>query len=176
MITITPSRTIVETVNYQGVEPIQQQPNPTGQAHQTNRKCQQNRQICTNAQCLKVHQYIVEQAATMITYDSGADGHYLSERDRAKVGLPILRPSTKRVGVANGGSSKAKHVTALPFKHLSAKANRADSFQDFPNSLMSVGIRRRTMEPFQSFQKMASRCTKRKMCLLPAKASQSLLE
>jgi len=30
----------------------------------------------------------------MITYDSGADGHYLSERDRIKVGLPILRPST----------------------------------------------------------------------------------
>lgn len=86
-----------------------------------------------------VRRYLAEQTAAMITYDSGADGHYLSERDRALVGLPILRPSSKRVGVANGGSSKAKHVTALPFKHLSAKANRADSFEDFPNSLMSVG-------------------------------------
>lgn len=86
-----------------------------------------------------VRRYLVEQAATMITHDSGADGHYISERDRASVGLPILRQSTKRVGVANGGSSKAKHVTALPFKHLSDKANRADSSEDFPNSLMSVG-------------------------------------
>jgi hypothetical protein len=26
----------------------------------------------------------------MITYDSGADGHYISERDQNMVGLPIL--------------------------------------------------------------------------------------
>jgi hypothetical protein len=36
-----------------------------------------------------------KEIAAMITYDSGADGHYLSERDRINVGLPILRPSTK---------------------------------------------------------------------------------
>jgi hypothetical protein len=36
-----------------------------------------------------------KEIAAMITYDSGADGHYLSEHDRIKVGLPILRPSTK---------------------------------------------------------------------------------
>jgi hypothetical protein len=29
-------------------------------------------------------------AAAMITYDSGADGHYISERDQNMVGLPIL--------------------------------------------------------------------------------------
>jgi hypothetical protein len=75
----------------------------------------------------------------MVTYDSGADGHYISKRDRKKAGLPILRPSTKRVGVANGGTSTAKHVTQLPFKQLSPKATQADTFQDFPNSLMSVG-------------------------------------
>ena len=75
----------------------------------------------------------------MVTYDSGADGHYLSEADRKTIRLPILRPSTKRVGVANGGSSQAKHVTALPFKQLSPKANQADTFEDFPHSLMSVG-------------------------------------
>jgi len=45
-----------------------------------------------------------KEIAAMITYDSGADEHYLSERDRQNVGLPILRPSTKRVGVANGGT------------------------------------------------------------------------
>jgi hypothetical protein len=78
-------------------------------------------------------------AAAMITYDSGADGHYISKRDRKLVGLPILRPSTKRVAVANGETSTAKHVTKLPFKHLSAKASQVDSFDEFPSSLMSVG-------------------------------------
>jgi hypothetical protein len=71
--------------------------------------------------------------------DSGADGHYLSESDRLQAQLPILRPSTKRVGVANGGSSNGKHVTQLPFKQLSKHAAQADSFEDFPHSLMSVG-------------------------------------
>jgi hypothetical protein len=43
------------------------------------------------------------------------------------------------VGVANGGRSQAKHVTNLPFKQLSSQATQADSFADFPTSLMSVG-------------------------------------
>jgi hypothetical protein len=80
-----------------------------------------------------------KEIVAMITYDSGADGHYLSERDRINVGLPILRPSTKRVGVANSGTSTARHVSRLPFKQLSNQAASADSFEDFPSSLMSVG-------------------------------------
>jgi hypothetical protein len=51
----------------------------------------------------------------MLTYDSGADDHYIGEHDRHKAGLPILRPSTRQVGVANGGTSNAKYVTQLPF-------------------------------------------------------------
>ena len=39
----------------------------------------------------------------MITYNSGADGNYTSERDCIKAGLPILRQSTRKVRVANGG-------------------------------------------------------------------------
>jgi hypothetical protein len=73
----------------------------------------------------------------MITYDSGADGHYISEHDCKLANLPILRPSTKRV-VANG-SSAGKHVKQLPFDNLSEQAAKADSFDEFPNSLMSVG-------------------------------------
>eukprot|EP00804_Cyclotella_cryptica_P010972 CCRYP_016689-RA/>CCRYP_016689-RA protein AED:0.31 eAED:0.36 QI:0/0/0/1/1/1/5/0/1039 len=75
----------------------------------------------------------------MITYDSGADGHYLSEADRHTAKLPILCPSTKRVGVANGSTSMGKHATTLPFPLLSPTAAAADSFDDFPTSLMSVG-------------------------------------
>ncbi len=56
----------------------------------------------------------------MLTYDSGANGHYISEHDQRKAGLPILRPSTWQVGVANGGTSNAKYVTQLPFQKLSA--------------------------------------------------------
>ena len=77
--------------------------------------------------------------SALITYDSDADGHYISERDRIIAGLPILKRSNKRVRVANGGSSAAKHVTQLPFQQLSPKANQADTFDDFPTSLMSVG-------------------------------------
>ena len=33
--------------------------------------------------------------AIMITYDSGADGSYMSKDDRATLGLPILRQSTR---------------------------------------------------------------------------------
>ena len=42
-----------------------------------------------------------------ITYDSGAVGHYLNEQDRNNAGLAILRPSSKRVAVANAAISKA---------------------------------------------------------------------
>ena len=80
-----------------------------------------------------------KEIVAMITYNSGADGHYLSERDRKSVGLPIIRPSTKQVGVANGGTSTARHISCLPFKQLSDRAASADSFDNFPSSLMSVG-------------------------------------
>jgi len=50
-----------------------------------------------------------------------------------------LQPSTQKVGVANGGTSNAKYVTQLLFRQLFAQSRQADTFQDFPNSLMSVG-------------------------------------
>lgn len=75
----------------------------------------------------------------MITYDSGADGHYISEADRRAARLPCLAPSTKRVEVANGNISYGTNRTKLPFEHLSPTAKEADSFTDFPSSLMSVG-------------------------------------
>ena len=67
----------------------------------------------------------------MITYDSGADSNYISEQDRIIAGLPILRKSTKRVEVANGGTSNGKFVTSLPFAQLSKQAAEADTFTDF---------------------------------------------
>jgi hypothetical protein len=75
----------------------------------------------------------------MVTYDSGADGHNISEKDQCNAGLPILRPSTRTVGVSNGGTSTAKYVTQLTFQQLLAHAMKADTFHDFPTSLMSVG-------------------------------------
>eukprot|EP00804_Cyclotella_cryptica_P030132 CCRYP_009545-RA/>CCRYP_009545-RA protein AED:0.64 eAED:0.35 QI:0/0/0/0.5/1/1/2/0/417 len=74
-----------------------------------------------------------------ITYDSGADGHYLNEDNRRRARLEILRPSTKQVAVANGQVSTAKNDSSLPFEGLSQRANKADTFDDFPQSLMSVG-------------------------------------
>ena len=75
----------------------------------------------------------------MVTYNSGADGYYLSKKDRKKLGLPILRISDKKVGVANGGACNGKYVTTLPLPQLSSKAAEADTFKEFPTSLISVG-------------------------------------
>ena len=80
-----------------------------------------------------------EEGPIMITYDSGADNHYVSEANRIKLKLPILRPSHKRVAVSNGGTSKCKYVTRLPFPRLSTMSAKADMFENFPSSLMSVG-------------------------------------
>ena len=74
----------------------------------------------------------------MIIYDSGANGNYVSEEDRLKAGMPILRKSTKRVGVANAGTCQGKWETELPLPQLSKRAANADFFDKFPTSLMSV--------------------------------------
>jgi hypothetical protein len=87
----------------------------------------------------KVHLFSNTETPIMVTYDLGAGGHYISKKDRHKVGLPFIQKSTRWVGVANGGVSQAKFVTQLPFKDLLAKAKQADTFQDFPSSLMSIG-------------------------------------
>ena len=63
----------------------------------------------------------------------------MSEADRTKLGLPILCEPTKRVKVANGESSKGRHVTALSFPQLSEKALETDTFDEFKISLTSVG-------------------------------------
>ena len=88
---------------------------------------------------METQEYDESAMAAEVTYNSGADGHYMSEEDRAKLGLPILWESTKRVRSANEGASKGNHMTALPFPQLSRKAAEADTFDEFKTSLMSVG-------------------------------------
>jgi hypothetical protein len=85
----------------------------------------------------RAHQYSSNGQPIMVMYDSGADGHYISKKDQRKAGLPILLTSTQKIGVANGGTSKAKYVTQLPFRKLSAQATQAD-IKDFPTPLMSA--------------------------------------
>ena len=75
----------------------------------------------------------------MVTYDSGADGHYLSKKDRKSVGLWLIRILAKKAGMANGSTCKGQYVTALPFPQIFPKAADADTFDDFLASLMSVG-------------------------------------
>jgi hypothetical protein len=105
---------------------------------QTLKKISNNKHI-RFAKNNKVHLFDKAETPIMITYDSGADGHYISEKDCCKAGLPIIQKSTRRVGVANGGVSQAKFAMQLPFKALSAQATQADTFQNFSSSLMSVG-------------------------------------
>ena len=75
----------------------------------------------------------------MLAYDYGADGQYLREKDRKKLGLPILHIIVKKVGVENGGACNSKYVTKLPFPQISDKVAEADTFKEFPMLLMSVG-------------------------------------
>ena len=77
--------------------------------------------------------------AKMLTYDSGADSNYMSEKDRRILGLPIPRISSKRLGVANGGGSSGKYVTRLPFLQLLNKSAELDTFDNFPTSLIKNG-------------------------------------
>ena len=74
-----------------------------------------------------------------VIYDSGADRHYITKEDRKQAQLPILRKSSKKVNVANGKTCKAQFVTQLPFQTMSMSARTADTFKEFPHSLMSVG-------------------------------------
>ena len=67
-----------------------------------------------------------------LMYDSGADGHYVSKDDRKEACMPILRSSSKKVGVANGDTCKAKHATRLPFPQLSKRVTKADTFTNLP--------------------------------------------
>ena len=63
----------------------------------------------------RVRYYDSNSTSPMITFDSGADGHYLSEAARISACLPILKPSNKQVSVTNVGTIKALHVAAFLF-------------------------------------------------------------
>ena len=69
----------------------------------------------------------------IITYDSGAENHHMSEADKIRLKLPILRPSHKYVAVANGSTSKGKYVTRLTFPQLPTTKAEADIFEEFPS-------------------------------------------
>ncbi len=90
--------------------------------NQTIKKLNKTKQHVSFATCNTVRLYKDHKEPLMITYDSGSNGNYLSKKDRVKAGHPIIGPSTRMVGVANGGTSQAQHVTQLPFHKLSARA------------------------------------------------------
>jgi len=62
----------------------------------------------------------------------------VSKDNRKEARMPILRLSSKQVGVANGNTCKEKYATRLPFPQLSKRATQANTFTNFPTSLMSV--------------------------------------
>ena len=45
--------------------------------------------------------YNSSNEALTAAYDSGTNDNYISEKDRERARLPILRQSTERVGVTN---------------------------------------------------------------------------
>ncbi len=83
--------------------------------YQTIKKLTKNKHV-NFAKQNKVHLFnATSTPSIMLIYNSGADGHYISKHDRCKAGIPILRPSTQQVRVANGETGNAKYITQLPF-------------------------------------------------------------
>ena len=74
----------------------------------------------------------------MVTYDSGADGNHIGEKDRQNAGLPQLCQFTRSLGVANREVSTETHVTTLPVPQLSEDDTKANTVDDVPHSLMRV--------------------------------------
>ncbi len=77
---------------------------------QTFKKISNNKHI-RFAKHNKVHLFSNTETPIMVTYDLGADNHYINEKDRRKAGLPIIQKSTRQVGVTNGGVSQALTTT-----------------------------------------------------------------
>ena len=77
--------------------------------------------------------------ATMITYNSVAGHHYMSEAYSIGLGLLILQASKKQVGLKNVGTSRGKYVKSLTFPELYKKGAEADTFEEFLTLLVSVG-------------------------------------
>ena len=63
----------------------------------------------------------------------------MSEADRIRLVLQTFRSLNKSVAVADGGTSKGIYITCLPFPQLSTATAEADTFEEFPSSIMSIG-------------------------------------
>jgi hypothetical protein len=86
----------------------------------------------------QVHPFSIDDVPS-ITYDSGAYGHYFNGADRQAAGLPILRPSSKQVAVANGQLSMAKHESRLSLTVFSPMPRKRTCSTISHKSLMSAG-------------------------------------
>ncbi len=79
--------------------------------NQTIKKLNKTKQHVSFATHNTVWLYKDHKEPLMITYNSGSNSNYLSKKDCIKADLPILRPSTCIVGVANAGTNQAQHIT-----------------------------------------------------------------
>ena len=50
-----------------------------------------------------------------------------------------MRVSANKIGVGNDGACNGKYVTKFPFPQLSNRAKEADTFEELPTFIMSVG-------------------------------------
>ena len=91
--------------NFKGKAAARRQKNMTSQINKHIIKAKDNdTAIINTAIKLAADERNAMNKTTMMTYDSCANGHYLSVKDRKKLDLPILRVSSKKLVVANGGA------------------------------------------------------------------------
>jgi hypothetical protein len=64
------------------------------------------------------HKYAPFTLVITVIYYSGLDGKYTSKKEREKSGLPLLRRSTRRAGIAHEKVSTGTKVTTLSMLQL----------------------------------------------------------
>ena len=74
-----------------------------------------------------------------LTYDSGADGHYLSEKDRKIAGLPILRTSTKKSRRSKRRYMQGNKRHSTPIQAVIKTSGKSRHVQQLPNFANECG-------------------------------------
>lgn len=87
--------------------------------------------------CFAIHiatsEVYSDSATTIFTSRLGADDTYPSKANIAKAKMLILRKSTKRITLANGGMGTAMNVILLPIPRLSKKDSGGPTIHRFPD-------------------------------------------
>ncbi|KAL7481420.1 LOW QUALITY PROTEIN: hypothetical protein ACHAW6_007143, partial [Cyclotella cf. meneghiniana] len=138
---------------------LQQGCNPVSNLH-SSLHCASQGLVSNNMHVCFIAQHSVQtipthaQPTVWLTYDSGANGHYLSKCDHTIAKLPILCASSKHA-LPTAAAALPPTSPNSAFGALSISAAQAISFDNFPTSLISAS-KLLMMAQFQFLSNMLS--------------------